>query len=610
MRGLTGSLCEMGMRKTEEFVRPDFLLRVAGVYSPPSGLTHRWVLGSKSVEATWSAGANSADTRDVTLVLCGQVHQAGFGSDAQPVLNLYIDAGLSAVTALEGSFLVVVIDRRTEKVLVFTDRFNSRKAYSGDIDSARWVATSLRLLPTESLQLDPTGIGSYLSSDGTHDGLTPYVGVEMLRQASVYVVEPGSIASDLYWECPYEPQTGVVSTLDLANEMAGLMRTAVKNKVVALNPSRVFLSLSGGVDSRGLLGLLVEALGPEKVTAISYYNCEQVGDMDLPYAQKAAAVAGVEHRTINGFDGDLISLLRLNAELGEGVAHFCDDAQIWRSLRPEFFENAGAVLVAGDRQWHWNPAARPSAFAALQYCSVMPPEVLNGLYPLLPAAAAAAMRDGWRARYEGIAAGLVQAKSWQHTMMRAYHEQRVQDTLMLWRERFCGESTQVSLPFLDRGVLEFVGRLPIELNNLEFGLLHKRAIKAAFPPLFSDGVADGGWNMPNWGDHIPRHGAALAGLVLDGASRLDDLIPPDVVLGLLADVISSGSGLESTEGAMWFLKKQIRRAPIVRDAFRRAKLRKRLERPRPVRKSRMLRSLLTLRLALGPPSASDDLSAN
>lgn len=533
-----------------------------------------------------------AEGGSATVSLLGET----YGASPDGILERYLADGMAGLTSLEGSFVIVVDDRACGNTWVMTDHVGSRTAYIWELGERTLVTNTLAAGPRRELTIDPGGVCSYLANDGVRAGLTPY--------REVRSMPPGSIADlrsdggpENYWRVPMAPQSGSID--ELAPEMIHLMRRAVRKRLGAFNPGDVLLSLSGGVDSKGLLGLLTEEVGPDTIEAVTYFHGEQVGDMDLPEARLAAATAGVRHRPIAGYQGDFLGTLVDNAVRGDSVAHFCDDANVWRSLGAEAVD--GRVVVAGDRQAHHLgllPDDMP-VDALLRLVSFGASGAVDWFLASLPGEAGRVMADEWEERFESVLDEYRVVGNWRDAVHAAYLEQRATPTLSLWRERFSRQAGAVVNPFLDRDLLEFVGHLPRRLNDVGGEFLHRIALERAFPALFERGSAHGGWNVPDWGTEVARHADGVRRLISAVDSPLEALVPKEITLALIDAVVSGGPKLSAaTSGWRWAVRRAIKKSAALTDIVRDRKLRRRIAGPVKVGKPALLRRLLTLHLAL------------
>lgn len=533
---------------------------------------------------------------------------SGSGTSAERVLSAYRTGGLPAVTQLDGSFLAVIGDVEVGRVVAITDVTSSRAGYLWEEDGRLMLANSLREVDRARHPLDAGGIASYLASDGCHGLLTPFAGVHALAPGTLTELRPGRVSTERYWRSTPRPSRSTAEFTALRDEMIDLMRDSVRRRLGVIEPDRVAISLSGGVDSRGLLGMLLEHLGPDQISAMTYYHGEQVGDMDLPEARRIAQLGGVEHRAVRGYLGDLPALVGYNSLTGEGVAHFCDEADFWRTLE---IEGGFDAMVVGDRQAHHQPSLGSlTTDQLLRVVSVYPPDAIAWFLDRLDGDSAASLYTGWERRYEEIRDEYASFGPWEIAGHPAYIEERMSRTLALWRERFSSKVGTVLNPYLDRRLLDFITTLPLEFNDVEGRFLHREAIVHAWPELAGGPVSGGGWNAPSWAAEIQRHAPALRDLVSRVDSRLEDLIPKPVILDLITEVERHGSSLfQASEGIGWRLRKVVKRSRMLSSTVRRVKGRTKLETSPRVDRARLTRRLVTIHLALAQPKEVEEATS-
>lgn len=531
------------------------------------------------------------------VVLRGRLYGQGSLDQPRTVLERFRERGPEGVGGLEGSYLAVVHDPPSG-VVAISDRLATRKGFYAIRSGSAVLSTDLADLADPWPGLSLAGVSSHLSSNGPHGGLTPLDGVEMVPPGSAVRLAPGRADVEVYYQWAFEPTDTRDRTI-LRDEMVDRMRSAVVDRLEAHSAATALLSLSGGFDSRGLLGFLAEHLGPSGVTAFTYHHGEAVGDMDRDTAARLAEIAGVRHRIVDGYRGDFLTVLDHNARRGLGLAHFCDEADVWRGLEtdPEF--RSADVLVVGDRQAHHFWLGRPlSTGEALSVVSVRPPSGIEWFLGLLPVDTAEGLRQGWTDRLTPIHERLERSGSWKAALMEAYFIERVGYTLNLWRERFGGATLPVVNPFLDMRLLEFVARLPWDLNDADRGLLHKEAIAAAFPCFEGVPPSSGGWNRPHWGVEMACHRPRIAAMIEDEPSPLDEVVPPALLMRLLERVESERPGLsEATSGLGWQVRKLVKRTPVARRLVRSRRRMEMADAP-PVPNHEVLLRLLYVRRAL------------
>jgi len=104
------------------------------------------------------------------------------------------------------------------------------------------------------------------------------------------------------WSMPPRRSPRSVSESTLVREGVRALRAAFEQGALAAHGrgDQVVL-LSGGLDSRAILGGLLEAYGPSEVVAASFGSA---GEQDLEFATQVAGAAGVRHEVLESFSVD------------------------------------------------------------------------------------------------------------------------------------------------------------------------------------------------------------------------------------------------------------------------------------------------------------------
>ncbi|NOY57181.1 MAG: hypothetical protein GXP34_14525 [Actinobacteria bacterium] len=528
-----------------------------------------------------------ASEAGVTVLLHGEVYGPSGARTAEGLLEAYLRYGPSVARSLNGSFALLVLDNRLGGLLVITDRVNSHKVFLSEDDGGWWLSTSLYRHPGERRRLDPAGIASVLACGAAHGGLTPFEGVRVLEPAAVHSFTERGHRSESYWDYESVAQSGSVRESDLRGGLADALRSSVERRIPS-GQGKLFVSLSGGYDSRSIAGFLSEAIDDrERLQIFTYHHGPQVGDTDFGTASGTAISLGVHHQRMEGYKGDLPSVLEANSSFGQGMANFCTEIGVWQSLGPSMAESDENLLFVGDRFPLASPRSEDGA-ALLAQADVFPVSTIEWLLKGLGSSSASALGNGWRAAYEGLLAKIPSGQDVFDSLHRVKLEHRT-DTIMLWRECFQTPYVRVANPYFDNEVLDFMSQVPARSRKR----LYRDAITAALPSLFREPTVDGGWNPPDWPRELRHHAASIRNAVVSVPSRLDELIPPDVILRLLK--ATSGVSATGSDEAVATLRSLTKRLTLVRQMVRAVK--PRVRRSVPIRRSRhqVLLDLLTLR---------------
>ena len=221
--------------------------------------------------------------------------------NAETVGELYLDRGVEGLAGLDGSFVLMVLDRSQEKLIILTDRTGSIP-----VVHARG-SEGIAFGPEAKALFGLAGLVPRLSGDSSVSFLnlgypignrTIFEGVDQLPPGSFLEIDLRGDRVDIgrWWDLRFAPQTGMrrddaVVALDQA-------MVAAHRLVLADTPKRTHLLLTGGFDSRAVLGYL-EALSAPPAAALTWGVEEALPGSDPAIARAVAEGAGVPHRFLH-----------------------------------------------------------------------------------------------------------------------------------------------------------------------------------------------------------------------------------------------------------------------------------------------------------------------
>ncbi|MFA6110616.1 MAG: asparagine synthase-related protein, partial [Candidatus Latescibacterota bacterium] len=142
---------------------------------------------------------------------------------------------------------------------------------------------------------------------------TLFRGIELLSHASVVTVTPGGVARRRYWDYRYRNTGTRFAPDDLVAEGAGLLRQAVRRYLDRF--SRPGVPLSGGLDSRTILGFAAEERSNLPVFHCAWYAGEE------RLAHELCHRAGGDWHRYDPLEFDLEEATREGMELSDGNVH-------------------------------------------------------------------------------------------------------------------------------------------------------------------------------------------------------------------------------------------------------------------------------------------------
>lgn len=228
------------------------------------------------------------DTPDFLAFVEGKIYgNSNLLTDA--LINLWNSEANSAdyFWSLDGEFVIFLVSKTTDRVIFINDFLGRLPVY---MHNGSTFILSRDLLTLNKLkgymEFDPSGIYQYLRLGFPLGKRTLYQGVERVRYKSVLQIHGGNVEKELgpEWNIhgkePASPQ--------IVYELYQCFRSAVKTR--AESGGEIGLSLSGGLDSRAILGALEKEKSNYELHTFHYSN--PIIDRDLQASQKLAELYG------------------------------------------------------------------------------------------------------------------------------------------------------------------------------------------------------------------------------------------------------------------------------------------------------------------------------
>lgn len=189
---------------------------------------------------------------------------------AAAVLALYLEAGLDFLPRLRGSYTGLILDARSNQAHLFNDRRASRPLFYREgaersLRAGPEVAALAAAAPAVP-GIDAVAVCEFLLFASYYDDRTLFPGIRSLPPASVMSLEPGASTLRRYWQVRIEARKTAADENEWVRQALVLFNQATARLLA--QTARPFLYLSGGLDSRMILGSL-RAHG-SRIAAVSY----------------------------------------------------------------------------------------------------------------------------------------------------------------------------------------------------------------------------------------------------------------------------------------------------------------------------------------------------
>ena len=156
-----------------------------------------------TVHLSKSSSTQVASSHDdqITLLLHGEIYAGAINNPANYLLERYLDEGLEFAKDVNGSFAILLVDKRIDQIVLITDRLNTREVFSSKYKGSHWLSTALtyHLHPIDDLKLDPIGVAFYLTNRKIPNDHTLFAGIRALERACVHTFTEYGFQPNRYW---------------------------------------------------------------------------------------------------------------------------------------------------------------------------------------------------------------------------------------------------------------------------------------------------------------------------------------------------------------------------------------------------------------------------
>lgn len=277
---------------------------------------------------------------------------------AGEILRLFETYGPDFVHQIKGSFTIVVLDRIKKAVHLVCDRFGFAHLYyffDGEYFIFAPEMKAFLKYPHFDKTLNPDAIAFYLSGEGVWGNQTFFKGVNLLPEGSILTFSNGQIDLRKYYRPEYKIEESM-NPEDVIEVAHNLYLRSLRKRLPEDKTIRILLPLSGGLDSRYLLSLLLE---------LNYSNIHLFthGDRlcrDYRIARDVAKTAGLNevHNRIEINPEWMVSKAVETVWLNEGLFYFKNFhlLGIAETITPQMtpFVNGitGAYFSLGDGEFY------------------------------------------------------------------------------------------------------------------------------------------------------------------------------------------------------------------------------------------------------------------
>jgi asparagine synthetase B (glutamine-hydrolysing) len=426
----------------------------------------------------------------------------------------------------QGIYAALVHEPRSGKSLIIADRKASVPIYYTKVQNQLIFAPEIKALlanPKVSREIDLEALATFLAQGYLLGDQTLFRKIRRLRGGEYLNIENRIISRQFYWQFSPGSQVGNSSEIELMRELGHLIKSSTQRHLGDLTRSIIFLS--GGMDSRGILGnaLTINEGQGDMLNTVSWGTEQGPEFSDAAIAASIAQRYHTNHRFMRREIKDYADNFRLTAFLIDGLsevaAYHSQEYQIMAKLREEGFQRA----MRGDEVFGWSFHANsiPEGFALANLRRL---RNVNGLRQIIQPE-----------YYEILCEASDNAVSYAMSEVEGLTPNQAKDFFYFSHRLQCYLQTssyykQIELDhrniLLDDPILDFIAKIPDHLRVDK--LLYRKTIAREFPELAKIPLAQES-NLESWvkvlGTETPVRSFAESEL-LDHSSQIWEFINP------------------------------------------------------------------------------------
>ena len=477
----------------------------------------------------------------IHVLLHGEIYSDNLSGENQLeyIVTCYREKEKLFAKELNGSFAILLFDEKKKLVLFATDRIGSKPIIYLQWKNRLYFAPELKsLLKIPGLNPHPNlaAIADVITNGYLTGGRTLIENAHFLDYASVLEISTNnSFKINRYWQFTIDEDVEDKGNKYYEDNLAELLHQAVRRRMQSSHKYGILLS--GGVDSRGILGCyLREKKCP---TTISYgMYSKKFSDIDL--SQSLANEVGGEHIPCIYRRQELLPSFQRYTQILDGMGN----AQLEWSVYPRLRKDHGIeILFAGDSCFGWHDADLHNEKEMLSMLEIFSPASFQpGALPLTELAIhrlSEVSEDNMTQLSQSS-----ELKDFHNRKDFFYLDQAIFSLTNPWRY---AHSTEIEIrnPWLDNDVLDFMARVPVQYRKGKAVLyrsgksLYRNTVRKMFPDLFKirEARVVSRPTTEDWALWKSEFRKEIEKELFDGSSAVDCLFNKDKLMSLIQEAV-------------------------------------------------------------------------
>jgi asparagine synthase (glutamine-hydrolysing) len=194
-------------------------------------------------------------------------------SDTETVIHAYDEYGEDCVRLLRGMFAFAIWDTKDQSLFLARDRVGKKPLFYTLTSGGEFVfGSEIKVLLTHggvTREIDQGALDAYLTFGYVPEELCIFKNIRKLEPGHYLLFKDGKVHTEKYWD--FDPSEEMLADTEgeIAEDLLGRLREAVRVRLLSEVPLGAFLS--GGVDSSAVVGLMSQIMDqPVKTFSIGF----------------------------------------------------------------------------------------------------------------------------------------------------------------------------------------------------------------------------------------------------------------------------------------------------------------------------------------------------
>ena len=272
-------------------------------------------------------------------------HRFKSRTDTEVIVHLYEELGTECLNRLNGMFAFALWDERKKTLFLARDRMGKKPLHYCLRKNQLIFASEIKALlrhPAVDRRLSFKSLDKYLSYEYIPAPESIFTSVKKLESGHYLLYRNDEAVSAQYWDIPLEDYPIADSTeAQYTEELRELLDQAVRRRLVADVPVGLFVS--GGLDSGLVAALASRAKGELECFSVGF---DERSFDESRYAVEVAQSLGLKHHLRTFHDHDMLRMVeKLPEIIDEPLA---DPSIVPLYLLAEFASQNTKVVLSGD----------------------------------------------------------------------------------------------------------------------------------------------------------------------------------------------------------------------------------------------------------------------